>query len=261
MSNEHITDEQIERLLLELLNEPDRTLEQRPDRYRRVRAAYDALALRPAAQPARNDQFDYMLSTLRYVLGAGQAAAGESARDHYKAIIKAVADRASASDYDEVRYACEAVKRAAFSTPAAQPVGEPVAWRWMPSQVFPVWVYSDDKNRVMEALRFMGHGGVQPLYTTHQPEPDGEWREDFDLAAQMLTWGREEGLTDAQIKEIDAHAKKMFARLAVTPQPVAVPDRVPMTPGPKKNRVEIALETTLDRYNERHGITTPKADK
>lgn len=34
---------------------------------------------------------------------------------------------------------------------------------------------------------------------------------DVSLAAQMLTWGREEGLTEGQIAEIDAHAQKLFA--------------------------------------------------
>lgn len=67
---------------------------------------------------------------------------------------------------------------------------EPVAWRWMPSQEFPMWVYSDDKNRVMEALRFMGHGGVQPLYTLPpaQPAPVDE-REAFKAElAKMPEW-------------------------------------------------------------------------
>lgn len=43
-----------------------------------------------------------------------------------------------------------------------------------------------------------------------------EWvkRDAFDLAAQMLTWGRDEGLTPEQVNEVDAHAKLMFAMLA-----------------------------------------------
>ena len=43
---------------------------------------------------------------------------------------------------------------------------EPVAWRWMPAPYWKQWVYSDDSDRVEEAKRFMGDGGVQPLYTT-----------------------------------------------------------------------------------------------
>lgn len=59
----------------------------------------------------------------------------------------------------------------ALARPAAtpEPVGEPVAWRWMPSHVFPTWVYSDDQNRVADARRFMGDGGVQALYTRPAP--------------------------------------------------------------------------------------------
>lgn len=38
----------VRNLLLELLNEPDRTLQQRPDRFRRVREAYELLYTRPA---------------------------------------------------------------------------------------------------------------------------------------------------------------------------------------------------------------------
>ena len=43
---------------------------------------------------------------------------------------------------------------------------EPVAWRWMPAPYWKQWVYSDDGERIAEAKRFMGDGGVQPLYTT-----------------------------------------------------------------------------------------------
>lgn len=59
---------------------------------------------------------------------------------------------------------------------APEPVGEPVAWRWMPSHVFPTWVYSDDQNRVADARRFMGDGGVQALYTRPAPGVPEGWR-------------------------------------------------------------------------------------
>jgi hypothetical protein len=58
------------------------------------------------------------------------------------------------------------------------------------------------------------------------PAVPADWRDDVSLAAQMLTWGRDEGLDDKQIREIDAHAKKLFAMLAASPapQPAAVPE-------------------------------------
>ncbi len=80
-----------------------------------------------AGEAARQDSFDRMLSTLRYVLGAGQAKDGESARDHYNAIINAIADRAERTVDADVRRACEIVKRAALAqaeqpaAPAVQP--------------------------------------------------------------------------------------------------------------------------------------------
>lgn len=69
---------------------------------------------------------------------------------------------------DQVRAFARAIESATLKAVSER---EPVAWRWMPSQEFPMWVYSDDKNRVMEALRFMGHGGVQPLYTLPPAQP------------------------------------------------------------------------------------------
>ena len=76
----------------------------------------------------RADEFDLMLSTLRYVMGAGQAANGETARDHYNAIINSIANRAERTEAADVRLACESVKRAALAAaPPAQPNAEPVA--------------------------------------------------------------------------------------------------------------------------------------
>lgn len=43
------------------------------------------------------------------------------------------------------------------------------------------------------------------------------WREDVGLAAQMLTWGREEGLDSKQADKIDAHVEKLFAMLKARP--------------------------------------------
>ena len=67
----------------------------------------------------RADEFDLMLSTLRYVLGAGQAKNGEKARDHYNAIINSIASRAERTEDADVRLACAAVKRAALAQPPA----------------------------------------------------------------------------------------------------------------------------------------------
>ena len=55
------------------------------------------------------------------------------------------------------------------------------------------------------------------------------WRDDIALAAQMLTWGDEDGgLTNQQDREIRAHQKKIFFMLAATHAPA--PAEVP-TPG------------------------------
>lgn len=61
------------------------------------------------------------------------------------------------------------------------------------------------------------------------------WREDVSLAAQMLTWGDDDGgLTERQIREIEQHAKKLFAMLAAPTPPaserqreVVMPERKP----------------------------------
>lgn len=58
----------------------------------------------------------------------------------------------------------DAHEQAVLARLPANDAAEPVAWRWMPSQVFKFWQYSDDKARVEEARKFMGDGGVQALY-------------------------------------------------------------------------------------------------
>jgi hypothetical protein len=45
------------------------------------------------------------------------------------------------------------------------------------------------------------------------------WRDDVELAAQMLTWGQDEGFTAQQSREVAAHQKKLFSMLAAAPQP------------------------------------------
>ena len=77
---------------------------------------------------------------------------------------------------------------------AKQPIGEVVAWRWMPSQVFPQWIYSDDPARVAEAKRFMGEGGVQALtLATPKPEPivdEALWEMWVDSPSDVLAFAR-----------------------------------------------------------------------
>lgn len=48
--------------------------------------------------------------------------------------------------------------------------------------------------------------------------PEG-WREDIDLAAQMLTWGMEEGLDSKQEIAVREHQRKLFAMLSAAPAP------------------------------------------
>jgi hypothetical protein len=76
-----------------------------------------------------------------------------------------------------------------------QEQGEPVAWRWMPAPYWKQWVYSDDGERVEEAKRFMGDGGVQPLYTTPQ---------------------QRKPLTDEQVTHLWAHIAEPSLRKALT---------------------------------------------
>jgi predicted nucleic acid-binding Zn-ribbon protein len=44
-----------------------------------------------------------------------------------------------------------------------------------------------------------------------------EWREAVYLAAQMLTWGRDEGITNQQDAQVLAHQKMLFSMLAAAP--------------------------------------------
>lgn len=47
--------------------------------------------------------------------------------------------------------------------------------------------------------------------------PDG-WRQDVALAASMLTWGAEEGLTESQERDVRTHQAKLFSMLAAAPK-------------------------------------------
>ena len=65
---------------------------------------------------------------------------------------------------------------AALSAAPVEPVA-PVAWRWMPTQHFPEWVYSDDPDRAAKSRKFMGAGNVHPLYAAPVPaEPALTWQ-------------------------------------------------------------------------------------
>ena len=95
-------------------------------------------------------------------------------------------------DWDTQAVLTEEIQRMAKRIEELEAQDEPVAWRWMPAQYWKQWVYSDDGKRVEEAKRFMGDGGVQPLYTTPpQRKP----------------------LTDEQILAIDCMTDKTWAKL------------------------------------------------
>lgn len=63
---------------------------------------------------------------------------------------------------------------------------------------------------------------VIPLYRdlmlTSARVPDG-WRKDVVLAAQMLTWGFTDGLTESQERNVRTHQAKLFAMLAAATKP------------------------------------------
>jgi hypothetical protein len=109
----------------------DATPDQLPMALDALRDHAGAAPVAQQAEPKRADEFDLMLSTLRYVLNAGQAANGETARDHYNAIINAIASRAERTESADVRFACEAAKRAALVAAAhpQQPAPQPAASR------------------------------------------------------------------------------------------------------------------------------------
>jgi len=74
---------------------------------------------------------------------------------------------------------------------------EPVAWRWMPAPYWKQWVYSDDGERIAEAKRFMGDGGVQPLYTTPPAQ-------EFVCSTGLCHYKAQRtfvGLTDEEVKD------------------------------------------------------------
>lgn len=67
--------------------------------------------------------------------------------------------------------------------------------------------YAELPTRVYDALI----AGWEELRTA--PTVPGVAAADLHLAAQMLTWGREDGLTEQQQKDIEAHQRKLFAAL------------------------------------------------
>ena len=104
-----------------------------------------------------------------------------------------------------------------------EPVGEVPIWNsiqiasWIGSQL----MHEPAMFERAAVCKFVRSLGRHPTLLKHSPKdhvpapgvPEG-WRDAFDLAAQMLTWGRDEGLTPEQVNEVDAHAKLMFAMLA-----------------------------------------------
>lgn len=96
-------------------------------------------------------------------------------------------------DWDTQAVLVEEIQRMAKRIEELEAQGEPVAWRWMPAPYWKQWVYSDDGKRVEEAKRFMGDGGVQPLYTTpsqRKPLTDEEIQEIVSDASRAgtLSW-------------------------------------------------------------------------
>ncbi|MCI2243236.1 hypothetical protein L3067_01255 [Xanthomonas sp. PPL568] len=82
--------------------------------------------------------------------------------------------------------------------------------------------YARIPNRVYDALI----AGWEELRTA--PTAPGVAAADLYLAAQMLTWGREDGLTEQQQKDIEAHQRKLFAALgSAGTQPQAEQHGVP----------------------------------
>ena len=94
----------------------------------------------------------------------------------------------------------------AKSKATPEPVGEAVAW----------WYIEDGEEKFGHPNGYRPDDARPLVFGDTRPAPgvpEG-WRDAFDLAAQMLTWGRDEGLTPEQVNEVDAHAKLMFAMLA-----------------------------------------------
>lgn len=82
------------------------------------------------------------------------------------------------------------------------------------------------RHPIMTELVKAGMAGtvdVTPLFD-HSPPKDstpaapGIDLADISLAAQMLSWGREEGLTETQIAEIDTHQQKLFDLIDASPK-------------------------------------------
>lgn len=113
----------------------------------------------------------------------------------------------------------------------AQALDESKYWVFSSAKI---WKKIIDRAREIDAGRAEQAGGDAPcgcgLSTCVEPWEPGcglgtsmehavpdDWREDVQLAAQMLTWGQEEGLTASQEREVTAHQRRLFDRLAAPP--------------------------------------------
>lgn len=77
------------------------------------------------------------------------------------------------------------------------PSGEPVAWRWVPSDYWREWVYSDKPDRVSDAMAFLGEDAVQALYLHPQqasePMTPEQIKASFERRMLAFGWRNFEG--------------------------------------------------------------------
>lgn len=86
-----------------------------------AKAVWDAALKNAWAAERRHDEFDLMLSTLRYIVGAEPAAAGMTARDHYNAVIKALGSWPSQPEQAAKRIDAMLAKFPLYPRPAPAP--------------------------------------------------------------------------------------------------------------------------------------------
>lgn len=100
-------------------------------------------------------------------------------------------------------------------------------WQAALAALRPAYVQGSDELRARtDGERAAYMEGLEEGKRIAARQPVGVSDSDLHLAAQMLTWGRDEGLTTQQEREIEAHQKKLFDALGAgaPPAPAAVPD-------------------------------------
>lgn len=134
-----------------------------------AKAVWDAALKTTGTTDRRHDEFDLMLSTLRYIVGAEPAAAGTTARDHYNAVVKALGAWPSHPEHAAKRIDAMLEKFPEMSPVA--PSGEPVAW---------VLFRRDDDG--LEPIQL--YGGAE--------KPSGEFKDRFELRPVYFAAKQEE---------------------------------------------------------------------